>query len=335
MTSVCLCGNLQTIGTGTIIDGKGGLFEKSGIIIKDGKVDKITADIPKPDVTASDLFIMPGFVAGYFQWKSEEYDDAALVYDHTSPRIKEIRSEGFTSLLFAPSAKAGKGTLWRPVPGISPFVKEKSYFCLNVRASTDFKKQFAEYFEKYADAIAKKQTPDEPWFKALNGEIPTVAAFSSPAEIQHFFEIVKANKSKINLVCICSASCAEAADYLKKAAVKCTLLASPSNTSETGTRNQINAVIEFKKSGLIVGIAPTNTQEILEFTERITQLTRYGLREEEIISMCTTIPAAALGISGTIEPGKEANFIVFEGNPFRGASRTKAVVIDGKVYANY
>lgn len=59
-----------------------------------------------------------------------------------------------------------------------------------------------------------------------------------------------------------------------------------------------------------------------------------GLDEMEALKAITIYPAEILGIAdrvGSIEIGKDADIVVFDGHPFNSTSKTQAVLIDGQV----
>lgn len=65
-------------------------------------------------------------------------------------------------------------------------------------------------------------------------------------------------------------------------------------------------------------------------------LAREGMDYEEALKTITLNAAEILGVAdrvGSIEKGKDADFVIFDGNPLEYASQIKAVVCDGKVCA--
>ena len=67
------------------------------------------------------------------------------------------------------------------------------------------------------------------------------------------------------------------------------------------------------------------------FHDQLLELQRHGLTEREILRALTDTPARMLGLQelmGTLEEGKEANFIIFDGRPF--APTTKVLEVRSK-----
>jgi imidazolonepropionase-like amidohydrolase len=61
---------------------------------------------------------------------------------------------------------------------------------------------------------------------------------------------------------------------------------------------------------------------------------KYGMDPKEALKSITFNPARTMGLEGRIgslEPGKDADLVVFDGDPFDVATRTVAVFIDGRI----
>jgi imidazolonepropionase-like amidohydrolase len=61
---------------------------------------------------------------------------------------------------------------------------------------------------------------------------------------------------------------------------------------------------------------------------------KYGLDRGQALRAITLNPAATMGLEsriGSLEPGKDADLVVFDGDPFDVATKTLAVFIDGRV----
>ncbi len=60
---------------------------------------------------------------------------------------------------------------------------------------------------------------------------------------------------------------------------------------------------------------------------------RYGSKEEDLLKMLTVNPATILGMEkriGTIEKGKDADLVIWNGHPFDARSTVESVYVDGK-----
>lgn len=64
---------------------------------------------------------------------------------------------------------------------------------------------------------------------------------------------------------------------------------------------------------------------------------RRGLKEEEALKGLTIYPAEVLGLGnkiGSLEPGKDADIAVFDGNPLDNLTLCRMIMIDGVIYEN-
>jgi imidazolonepropionase-like amidohydrolase len=61
---------------------------------------------------------------------------------------------------------------------------------------------------------------------------------------------------------------------------------------------------------------------------------RFGVKEEDLLKMLTINPATILGLQdrlGSIEPGKDADLVVWSGHPFDMKSVVEKVYIEGEL----
>ena len=66
----------------------------------------------------------------------------------------------------------------------------------------------------------------------------------------------------------------------------------------------------------------------------LAMLVRNGLDRKKTLESVTIEPAKLLGIDksyGSLEKGKKANFLVFDGDPLETGSQLKQVILDGKL----
>ncbi|HRJ17215.1 MAG TPA: amidohydrolase family protein, partial [Saprospiraceae bacterium] len=67
------------------------------------------------------------------------------------------------------------------------------------------------------------------------------------------------------------------------------------------------------------------------------QATAYGLSVEDALRAITLNPAILLGIEqrvGSIEPGKDADLVMYDGEPFEYLTRVCGVMIDGEIVSD-
>ena len=61
---------------------------------------------------------------------------------------------------------------------------------------------------------------------------------------------------------------------------------------------------------------------------------KYGMDPGQALRAITLNPAKTMGLEsriGSLEPGKDADLVVFDGDPFDVATRTLTVFIDGRI----
>jgi imidazolonepropionase-like amidohydrolase len=61
---------------------------------------------------------------------------------------------------------------------------------------------------------------------------------------------------------------------------------------------------------------------------------KYGMDPRQALQAITLNPARTMGLEariGTLEPGKDADLVIFDGDPFDVATRTQTVFIDGRI----
>ncbi|HHW19331.1 MAG TPA: amidohydrolase [Firmicutes bacterium] len=128
------------------------------------------------------------------------------------------------------------------------------------------------------------------------------------------------------------------ADILKDRGVPCVVGPVPMTRrgSELQNITLSNAVI-LAQRGVKVAITcdhPTFPAWYLPYHAGM--LVREGMEYDQALKAITIIPAEILGVSdrvGSLEPGKDADFVVFQGDPLEITSRIEAVVSDGRVVA--
>ena len=96
-----------------------------------------------------------------------------------------------------------------------------------------------------------------------------------------------------------------------------------------------NAYILWK-NGVVVSLNSDDDGRIRRLNEEAAKIMKYGgVPEEEALKMITLNPAKQLGIdkrTGSIEVGKDADIVIWNGNPLSIYSRAETTMIEGEVY---
>jgi imidazolonepropionase-like amidohydrolase len=96
-----------------------------------------------------------------------------------------------------------------------------------------------------------------------------------------------------------------------------------------------NAYILWK-NGVVVSINSDDDGRIRRLNEEAAKVMKYGgVPEEEALKMITLNPAKQLGIdkhTGSIEVGKDADLVIWNGHPFSIYSRVETTMVEGETY---
>jgi imidazolonepropionase-like amidohydrolase len=127
------------------------------------------------------------------------------------------------------------------------------------------------------------------------------------------------------------------ADDLHKARVA-VMVGAPSAERVAGTAANDGAeprcatLGKLRDAGVPFAITTGTNMAALDLVREATFARRYGLSQQEALAAVTAQPARMLGIAdrtGTLQPGKDADFVVWSGDPFDPASHPLTVVVDG------
>src|SRR5439155_561455 len=95
-----------------------------------------------------------------------------------------------------------------------------------------------------------------------------------------------------------------------------------------------NAALLLKK-GVLAALKSDSADLIQRLNQEAAKEIRYGgLTRDEALSLVTINPAKILGLEdriGSIEPGKEADLVIFDRDPMSIYARVEMTMIDGRV----
>ncbi|MEX2300193.1 MAG: amidohydrolase [Bryobacterales bacterium] len=96
-----------------------------------------------------------------------------------------------------------------------------------------------------------------------------------------------------------------------------------------------NAAIMVRK-GVLVSINSDSAEEIRHLNQEAAKTIKWGgLSEDEALRLVTINPAMQLKIDnrvGSIEPGKDADLVIWDGPPLSNFSKVLTTLVDGEVY---
>lgn len=186
--------------------------------------------------------------------------------------------------------------------------------------------------EKTADV--KKQRA-EVWKSVLRGELRTIVSCASGAAVLHFLQLYRNyEKTPWKPILLLGGDAYRAVSPIAESGL--TVLLSPTITFLPYSRARVNPTRRFHEASVPIAFVPEGESDTsLERTRsRLGLLVRWGLPRSTALSGVTLQPATVLGLGeryGTIEPGKQADLVVFSGDPFDPRTRIEMVLRDGEL----
>jgi imidazolonepropionase-like amidohydrolase len=165
----------------------------------------------------------------------------------------------------------------------------------------------------------------------IRGELPLVLAVNRASDVQAVLRMAKEEKLKIMLAGC--GECWEVADEIAAAGVPA--LITPLNNLPTSF-DVLGATLEnaarLHKAGVAVAFMSTAAHESYGIRQNAGNAVAYGMPWEAAMAALTTVPARLFGIAdhyGTLEPGKDADVVVWTGDPLEVLTYPTAVFIRG------
>lgn len=179
------------------------------------------------------------------------------------------------------------------------------------------------------------------WRAVVAGEAPLILSATGPAAILHTAQALE-DYPDVRLVLVADGSdVLQAIDAL--APRKPVVVLRPAIEYAPNSRDRINAARRLREAGLDLAFTlaadSDRARDLLEQTRDaplfpVAYLVRTGLPRADALAALTLIPARVVGRDtsiGSIEPGKAADLLIFEGDPLDPAGRLIQVLIDGSV----
>ncbi|MCY2955618.1 MAG: amidohydrolase family protein [Planctomycetota bacterium] len=125
---------------------------------------------------------------------------------------------------------------------------------------------------------------------------------------------------------------ADAIEAVKK--LKSPLLLPPTLSTRPRTRYLTNPAKTLHDAGLEIGFQIGDTRDAARtLFFQLMELCRHGLPADVALAGVTLVPAKMLGVDGevgSLKVGKQANLLVFSGNPLDATSELRSVWLSGK-----
>lgn len=339
------------------IDG-GTILVKGEKIVEVGKQVKITAGTRVIDGKGWTAF--PGMVNAVSRLGTDPFASAGggagatplnAAFDEINPSSDVFTycfRSGVTAYGVQPTGGTvgGLGAILKPV-GLQKesMVLDKSAFLrITLQANTQSKEALRQALEAAKRQIeAEKKTPPKPVVpeekappvvRFLRGEIPAIVVVSGAAELLHFWQIMDAYAEfKTRIALAVPADAYKAAEELGKR--KAQVILRPDLTFAPFTRDRVNPAAELARAGAVVAFAPgADVGEAAEsYLFRVSEMVKYGLPRDVAIRAVTIVPAEMLGLekrAGSLDAGKDADLLLFDGDPLSAGTRLRKAFIHGK-----
>lgn len=330
------------------------------IVFKGGKIAAIGADVKPPAgarvVDGKGLVAFPGLVHPYSRLGLADGPTGAvgvspqnLAVDELNPSLDAYSlaaRTGVTTFVLQPQGSGVAGQAAAIKPGASTredLVIEKSALLRIVlppgTAGKEALKQALDGARKAIDAEKKTPAakPDERaaiLAKFLKGDLPAIVEVYGPADLLHFWQVMEPYAEfKPRIVFAGPPDLHKAASELGSR--KARVILRPMLALAPFTRERINAAAELTRAGAQVALTPpSDAPEGLHATLfKVAELVKYGMPRDAALRAVTIVPAEIAGLDkrvGSLEAGKDADVLLFTGDPLSPESRLQEIYINGK-----
>ncbi|HEX4301064.1 MAG TPA: amidohydrolase family protein [Gammaproteobacteria bacterium] len=368
-------GTVYTLGTA-------GKIEHGTVIIKDGKITAVGADVAIPAgatrIDATGKMVTPGIIDPESVFGLNEVDavyqtqDSAITSTHftasfdptegINPRSMVIpvnRVEGVTRAVIAPgnnsSILQGRGSVIS-LDGVQGYVLKdpvalfvtlgeagqktaggaRAGALMTLREAFQDAKDYAANRAAYDKAARRSYTLSRPDLEALQpalkGEMPVVVQVDRASDIEAVLAL--ATEFKLKLIVSGGAEGWMVADELAKAKVPVILNPTrdlPESFESLGAEFQ--DAVKLQKAGVLIAFEVGDTHKSWNVRQYGGIAVSNGLPWLEAVKAMTLNPARIYGLDkgvGTLEAGKDADLVVWSGDPLELTSFADQVFIRGK-----
>jgi hypothetical protein len=188
------------------------------------------------------------------------------------------------------------------------------------------------------DGVYTPPTPDDdvkPFLDLRSGDLTALISISKAGDYLHLLEVIGEEEFSWDLRIPLSreADIFHIADQIGEKG--CRVLVEPSITLQPATMRQRNLPAELAAAGATVAFIPRSDSlgNQKQWMRHVGEVVASGLDRQIALRAMTLEPAEILGQAervGSISEGKDANLLIYSGDPFEPTSRLVAVMLEGR-----
>lgn len=357
-------GNLA-IRAGRILTVANGTIEKGVIIVRDGKIEGVGVGLDVPEgvetVDASDKVVVPGFIdahchLGLSLHALGETDETVQpvtaqmriidAFDPTADGLAQAVRAGVTAAMLAPGGRNPIGgqtavvklagdrqERWLVKPSAGVEMSFTNDALMSDRRPTSRPGLITLVQENLDKAASHEPDTFDPAAEVLSRltrrELPAYVRAGTVDEIGAALGVI--DRYELMAVLVDAQQADEVAGMLaeRKVPVICGPLlvySKDHDLKRAGRLAEAGVKIAFASFAPRTSASDIRTSAILAV--------RYGLNRDEALRALTLNAAELLGLDGrlgNIQPGRDADLVILDGDPLEPASRVETVIIDGNV----
>jgi imidazolonepropionase-like amidohydrolase len=383
-------GQTIAITGGKVFPVKGAPFENGTVVIRDGKITAVGANVAIPEgaqrIDATGKWVTPGLVnastvlgfseisaiGGTNDANANGHDNIAAAFqvadglNPTSILLSPTREDGITAVMVHPTNGlfAGQSAVFEIVDGSTTDMLVKSSaamvaeldnprsvgagsrgeMLMRVREILDdartYARRRAEFERAQTRPFAASRLDLEALQPVLAGRLPLLVAVEKASDIEATLRLAK--DYGIKVIIGGGAEAWMVADKLAAAHVGVLTGAMnniPRNFNSLGSRQENAALLRAAGvSVALIGNAGGGDED--QFNVRNVRYeagnaVAYGMSWDDALRAVTLAPAELFGVSdrfGALQAGRDANVVVWSGDPFEFATRAEHVLVRGREY---
>jgi imidazolonepropionase-like amidohydrolase len=221
--------------------------------------------------------------------------------------------------------------------GASPDTSSRGEVLLRLREVLQDAKMYATHRQAYDAARTRTLATTRPNLEALvpvvTGRMPLMLSVDRAADIATALDL--AREFTLDLVLVGAEEGWMVADRIAAAHVPVITGALdniPSSFATLGARQENAALL--RKAGVHVALSGDGESfNVRNLKQHAGNAVAYGLSWDDALRAVTLTPAEILGVSasiGTLQPGREANLVVWDGDPFEFGTQAVRVLVHGR-----